>query len=71
MMVLHTPHVRPLRRLGAGTLAAVPTRADVETNTPGVLRAFENRSVIPVLLAGEDEKKADGLFKELVVGRPR
>ena len=49
----------------------IPARPDVETNPPGVLRALHAKKVIPIVLDPEQEKKADGLFKELIVGRPR
>jgi iron(III) transport system substrate-binding protein len=49
----------------------IPARPDVETNPPGVLRALHARKVMPIVLDPEQEKKADGLFKEFIVGRPR
>lgn len=49
----------------------IPTRADVETNPPGVLKALQGRKVMPILLKGDEEKQADKLFKELVTGRTR
>ena len=53
------------------TWGRLPVRRDVETNPPGVLDAFRGKAVIPITLAGEAEKKADGLYKELVAGRAR
>jgi len=53
------------------TWGRLPVRRDVETNPPGVLDAFRGKTVIPITLAGEAEKKADGLYKELVAGRVR
>ena len=53
------------------TWGRLPVRRDVETNPPGVLDAFAGKTVIPIALAGEAEKKADGLYKELVAGRAR
>lgn len=49
----------------------LPVRPDVETNPPGVLDKLRGKAVIPITLAGEAEKKADGLYKELVAGRVR
>jgi iron(III) transport system substrate-binding protein len=49
----------------------IPARADVETNPPGVLKALLERKVMPILLDGDQEKKADALFKELIAGRVR
>jgi iron(III) transport system substrate-binding protein len=49
----------------------IPSRTDVETNPPGVLKALLTRKVMPILLDPEQEKKADGLFKELIAGRTR
>jgi len=51
------------------TWGRLPVRRDVETNPPGVLDALRGKTVIPIALAGEAEKKADGLYKELVAGR--
>jgi iron(III) transport system substrate-binding protein len=53
------------------TWGRLPVRRDVKTNPPGVLDAFRAKTVIPIALAGETEKKADGLYKELVAGRGR
>ncbi len=53
------------------TWGRLPVRRDVQTNPPGVLDAFRGKTVIPITLAGEAEKKADGLYKELVAGRVR
>jgi len=53
------------------TWGRLPVRRDVETNPPGVLDALRGRKVIPVALAGETEKKAEALYKELVAGRAR
>jgi iron(III) transport system substrate-binding protein len=49
----------------------IPSRADVETNPPGVLKAMLAKKVLPIVLNPEQEKKADGLFKELIAGRTR
>lgn len=53
------------------TWGRLPVRLDVETNPPGVLDAFRGKKVIPIALSGEAERKADGLYKELVAGRAR
>jgi iron(III) transport system substrate-binding protein len=47
----------------------IPSRPDVETNPPGVLKALLTKKVMPIVLDPEQEKKADGLFKELIAGR--
>jgi iron(III) transport system substrate-binding protein len=49
----------------------IPSRADVETNPPGVLKAMLAKKVLPIVLDPEQEKKADSLFKELIAGRTR
>ncbi|MEA2904971.1 MAG: iron(III) transport system substrate-binding protein [Alphaproteobacteria bacterium] len=49
----------------------VPSRADVETNPPGVLKAMLAKKVVPISLDPEQEKKADAIFKELIAGRAR
>jgi iron(III) transport system substrate-binding protein len=49
----------------------IPTRPDVETNPPGVLKAILAKKVIPSVYNPDKEKKADALFKELVIGRTR
>jgi len=49
----------------------IPSRPDVETNPPGVLKALHERNVMPIQLNAEQEKKADGIFKELIAGRQR
>jgi iron(III) transport system substrate-binding protein len=53
------------------TWGRLPVRHDVPTNPPGVLDAFAGKTVIPVALAGQAEKQADSLYKELVTERPR
>jgi len=53
------------------TWGRLPVRPDVTTNPPGVLDAFAGKTVIPIALAGEAEKQADALYKELVAGRTR
>jgi iron(III) transport system substrate-binding protein len=49
----------------------VPVRLDVETNPPGMLKPILTKKLIPVVLSAEQEKKADGIFKELIAGRVR
>jgi iron(III) transport system substrate-binding protein len=49
----------------------VPTRLDVETNPPGMLKPILTKKLIPVVLSAEQEKRADTLFKELIAGRTR
>jgi iron(III) transport system substrate-binding protein len=49
----------------------VPTRLDVETNPPGMLKPILTKKLVPVVLSAEQEKKADALFKELIAGRVR
>jgi iron(III) transport system substrate-binding protein len=49
----------------------IPTRPDVETNPPGVFKAILAKKVIPSVYNPDKEKKADALFKELVIGRTR
>ena len=53
------------------TWGRLPVRGDIETNPPGLLDAFRGKAVIPITLSGEAEKKADGLYKELIAGRLR
>jgi iron(III) transport system substrate-binding protein len=62
-----------LSQEGQSLLAArgrIPSRADVETNPPGLLKAMLAKKVIPISLDPEQEKKADAVFKELIAGRP-
>jgi iron(III) transport system substrate-binding protein len=49
----------------------IPTRPDVETNPPGVLQALHAKKVMPSTYSPEKERKADSLFKEIIVGRAR
>jgi iron(III) transport system substrate-binding protein len=49
----------------------IPTRPDVETNPPGVLQTIHSKKVIPSLFNPDKEKKAENLFKELMIGRTR
>jgi iron(III) transport system substrate-binding protein len=53
------------------TWGRLPVRPDVEANPPGVLDLLRGKKVIPITLSGDTEKKADGLYKELVAGRAR
>jgi iron(III) transport system substrate-binding protein len=49
----------------------IPTRPDVETNPPGVLQTLYAKKVMPSTYSAEKERKADALFKEIIVGRGR
>jgi len=49
----------------------IPTRPDVETNPPGVLATLHARKLMPSEHNPDKEKKADAMFKELIVGRTR
>jgi iron(III) transport system substrate-binding protein len=49
----------------------IPTRPDVETNPPGVLQTLHARKIMPSTYSAEKERKADAMFKELIVGRTR
>jgi iron(III) transport system substrate-binding protein len=49
----------------------IPTRPDVETNPPGVLPILHAKTIIPSIYSPEKERKADAMFKELIVGRAR
>jgi iron(III) transport system substrate-binding protein len=49
----------------------IPTRPDVETNPPGVLKTLHAKKVMPIVLDPDQEKKADTVFKELIAGRTR
>ena len=49
----------------------IPTRPDVETNPPGVLPVLHARKVMASVYDPDKEKKADAMFKELIVGRAR
>lgn len=42
----------------------IPTRADVESNPPGILKALANHKVVPVTLSPEEENKWQKVFKE-------
>jgi iron(III) transport system substrate-binding protein len=47
----------------------IPTRADVETNPPGVLAAFEGKKVVSAVMSPQEEDKWQKLFKELFAVR--
>ncbi len=49
----------------------IPTRPDVETNPPGVLQMLHAKKIMPSEHNPDKEKKADAMFKELIVGRTR
>jgi iron(III) transport system substrate-binding protein len=46
----------------------IPTRADVESNPPGIVAAINKKKVINVLLSPEDEHKWQQRFNELFKG---
>jgi iron(III) transport system substrate-binding protein len=43
----------------------IPTRADVETNPPGILKALAGHKVVPVTLSPEEEAKWQKVYKEV------
>jgi len=43
----------------------IPTREDVESNPPGILKALKNHKVVPVTLSSQEENKWQKVFKEL------
>jgi iron(III) transport system substrate-binding protein len=47
----------------------IPTRADVDSNPPGIVAAISKKKVITVLLAPEEERKWQRLFDQLFKGR--
>jgi ABC-type Fe3+ transport system substrate-binding protein len=47
----------------------IPTRADVETNPPGIVAAINKKKVITVLLTADEEHKWQKRFDELFKGR--
>jgi iron(III) transport system substrate-binding protein len=47
----------------------IPTRLDVETNPPGVLQTLHAKKIMPSSYNPEKERKANAMFKELIVGR--
>jgi iron(III) transport system substrate-binding protein len=49
----------------------IPARPDVETNPPGVLKTLLTKKIMPSEYNPDKEKKADAMFKELIVGRTR
>jgi iron(III) transport system substrate-binding protein len=42
----------------------IPTRADVESNPPGILKALAGHKVVPVTLSPQEESKWQKVFKE-------
>jgi len=42
----------------------IPTRADVESNPPGILKALAGHKIVPVTLSPEEENKWQKVFKE-------
>jgi iron(III) transport system substrate-binding protein len=47
----------------------IPTRADVESNPPGIVAAINKKKVITVLLTADEEHKWQKRFDELFKGR--
>lgn len=47
----------------------IPTRPGVETNPPGVMKAFEGKEIIPVEFSPEEAKKWSKRYKKLFVRR--
>lgn len=47
----------------------IPTRPDVESNPPGVLKAYEGKKVVSAVMSSQDEDKWQKLFKELFAVR--
>ena len=47
----------------------IPTRADVESNPPGIVAAINKKKVITTLLTPQEEGKWQRLFNELFKGR--
>lgn len=47
----------------------IPTRADVESNPPGVLKAYAGRKVVSAVMSPEEEDKWQKLFRELFAVR--
>jgi iron(III) transport system substrate-binding protein len=43
----------------------MPTRADVQVNPAGVIERLKERKIIATIFAGEEQKKWQGLFKEI------
>ncbi len=47
----------------------IPTRGDVESNPPGVLKAYEGKKVVSAVMSSQEEDKWQKLFKELFAVR--
>jgi ABC-type Fe3+ transport system substrate-binding protein len=47
----------------------MPTRPDVPVNPAGVAQTLLERKIIATIFAGEEQKKCQGLFKELFKSR--
>jgi iron(III) transport system substrate-binding protein len=47
----------------------IPTRADVESNPPGIVEAISQKKVVTVLLAPDEERKWQRQFDQLFKGR--
>jgi ABC-type Fe3+ transport system substrate-binding protein len=47
----------------------MPTRTDVPVNPPGVAEMLKERKIIATIFAGEEQKKWQGLFKDIFKAR--
>jgi hypothetical protein len=47
----------------------MPTRPDVAVNPPHVADMLKDRKIIATIFAGEEQKKWQGLFKEIFRAR--
>ncbi len=59
---------REAQQLLAGR-GRMPTRMDVQVHPPGVTDMLKERKIIATIFAGEEQKKWQGLFKEIFRGR--
>ncbi len=51
------------------TFGRMPTRADVETNPPGIVKEVNTAKVMSVLLTGEEDRVWQREFKEILLAR--
>jgi len=47
----------------------MPTRTDVPVNPPAVAEMLKERKIIATIFAGEEQKKWQGLFKDIFKAR--
>jgi iron(III) transport system substrate-binding protein len=47
----------------------IPVREDVETNPPGVMKRFQGKTIIPVLLDGKESRAWNKKFKDIMSTR--